>query len=89
MTRKDLINTLRQGVPVTARLVKRTLEFLEADQRLEHELKQEHIQRKILAKERFELEAKNRELDQACRAMLAGEVEAYRMMRKALEGQGS
>ena len=29
MTRVDLINTLRQGVPVTARLVKRVLERLE------------------------------------------------------------
>ena len=87
MTRKDLINTLRQGVPVTARLVKRVLDRLEADQGLAHELKQEQIQRKILARERFELEAKNRELDQACRAMLAGDVEAYRMMRKAL-GEG-
>ena len=87
MTRADLVNTLRQGVPVTARLVKRILECLEADQGLELDLKQEQIQRKILAKDRFELEAKNRELDQACRAMLAGDVSAYRMMRKAL-GEG-
>jgi FtsZ-binding cell division protein ZapB len=36
--------------------------------------------------ENANLEAKNRGLDQACRAMLAGDVAAYNMMRKALEG---
>jgi hypothetical protein len=84
MTRVDLINTLRQGVPVTARLVKHVLDCLESDRGLEHELKQEQILRKLAVKECFEFEAKNRELDQACRAMLAGDLEAYRMMRKAL-----
>lgn len=63
MTRVDLVNTLRQGVPVTSRLVNVTLKFLEEDRALE---------------------ARNRELEQACRAMLAGDMEAYRMMRKAL-----
>lgn len=84
MKREDLINNLRQGKPVTARLVREILKGLEAERCLRIVLRDSEQYREALTRQNHELIAKNRELDQACRAMLAGNVEAYRMMRKAL-----
>ena len=84
MKREDLINNLRQGKPVTARLVREILKGLEDERCLRIVLRDSEQYRESLTRKHNELIAKNRELDQACRAMLAGDVEAYRMMRKAL-----
>lgn len=85
MKRENLINNLRQGKPVSARLVREILKGLEDERCLRIVLRDSEQYRESLTRMNNELIAKNRELDQACRAMLAGNVEAYRMMRKALE----
>jgi hypothetical protein len=57
MSRTDLINTLRQGVPVTARLVKQIVARLEADRALESELAESERHRQILVQQGVELVA--------------------------------